>query len=359
MGERTVGVTPPRVMTIAGTDSGGGAGVAADLRTLAACGVHGCVAVTAVTVQNSLGVTGVHTLPPETVAAQIEAVATDIGLDAVKTGMLATTPIIRAIAEACDRTGIGGDGRTPLVVDPVAASMHGDPLLADDALDAYRTVLFPRATVITPNLDEVRLLTGIDVRDRAGQYEAAKVLYAFGPRHVLVKGGHLAEDRDVCVDLHYDGHTVHRTARTAVHHRQHPWWRRHHGLGPRVRPRPRAAGGPGRRAGEAVRRGGGPALLPAGCRARTGVAPVGGPSLVARPRLRVCTAAVIDLVQNLQSERGVRNFLILGQPVRILCRRYPRFGLLVLQECPVSGRDVPFHQLEEPLLVLLDGRENA
>ena len=207
MGERTVGVTPPRVMTIAGTDSGGGAGVAADLRTLAACGVHGCVAVTAVTVQNSLGVTGVHTLPPETVAAQIEAVATDIGLDAVKTGMLATTPIIRAIAEACDRTGIGSDGRTPLVVDPVAASMHGDPLLADNALDAYRTVLFPRATVITPNLDEVRLLTGIDVRDRAGQYEAAKVLYALGPRHVLVKGGHLAEDRDVCVDLHYDGHT--------------------------------------------------------------------------------------------------------------------------------------------------------
>ena len=207
MGERTIGVTPPRVMTIAGTDSGGGAGVAADLRTLAACGVHGCVAVTAVTVQNSLGVTGVHTLPPETVAAQIEAVATDIGLDAVKTGMLATTPIIRAIAEACDRTGIGSDGRTPLVVDPVAASMHGDPLLADNALDAYRTVLFPRATVITPNLDEVRLLTGIDVCDRAGQYEAAKVLYAFGPRHVLVKGGHLADDRDVCVDLHYDGHT--------------------------------------------------------------------------------------------------------------------------------------------------------
>ncbi len=93
-------------------------------------------------------------------------------------------------------------------MDPVAASMHGDPLLADDALEAYRTVLFPRATVITPNLDEVRLLTGIDVRDRAGQYEAAKVLFAFGPRHVLVKGGHLAEDRDVCVDLHYDGHTV-------------------------------------------------------------------------------------------------------------------------------------------------------
>jgi len=207
MVERTVGTTPPRVMTIAGTDSGGGAGVAADLRALAACGVHGCVAVTAVTVQNSVGVTGVHTLPPEIVAAQIEAVATDIGLDAVKTGMLATTPIIRAIAEACDRTGIGSDGPTPLVVDPVAASMHGDPLLADSALDAYRTVLFPRATVVTPNLDEVRLLVGIDVHDRAAQYEAAKVLHALGPRHVLVKGGHLAEDTDICVDLYYDGHT--------------------------------------------------------------------------------------------------------------------------------------------------------
>ena len=207
MAERTVGTTPPRVLTIAGTDSGGGAGVAADLRTLAACGVHGCVAVTAVTVQNTLGVTGVHTLPPETVAAQIEAVATDIGLDAAKTGMLATGDIIRAIAGACDRVGIGADGPTPFVVDPVAASMHGDPLLATDALDAYRTLLFPRATVVTPNLDEVRLFVGVDVHDRAAQYEAAKALHALGPRHVLVKGGHLAEDLDVCVDLHYDGHT--------------------------------------------------------------------------------------------------------------------------------------------------------
>jgi hydroxymethylpyrimidine/phosphomethylpyrimidine kinase len=205
--ERALGTTPPRVMAIAGTDSGGGAGMAADLRALAACGVHGCLAVTAVTVQNSVGVTGVHLLPPETVAAQIEAVATDIGLDAVKTGMLGTTPIIEAIAAACDRTGIGASGPTPLVVDPVAASMHGDPLLADDALDAYRTVLFPRATVVTPNLDEVRLLVGIDVRDRAAQYEAAKMLQALGPRHVLVKGGHLHDDPDGCVDLHYDGHT--------------------------------------------------------------------------------------------------------------------------------------------------------
>jgi len=199
--------TPPRVMTIAGTDSGGGAGVAADLRAMTACGVHGCLAVTAVTVQNTLGVTGVHVLPPGMVAAQIEAVATDIGLDAVKTGMLATSETIRAIADACDRVGIGGDGPTPFVVDPVAASMHGDQLLADEALDAFRSLLFPRATVITPNLDEVRLLVGVDVHDRSAQYEAAKLLHALGPRFVVVKGGHLAEDTDVCVDLLYDGHT--------------------------------------------------------------------------------------------------------------------------------------------------------
>ena len=199
--------TPPRVMTIAGTDSGGGAGVAADLRALTACGVHACLAVTAVTVQNTVGVTGVHTLPPETVAAQIEAVATDIGLDAAKTGMLATSAIIRAIAEACDRVGIGADGPTPFVVDPVAASVHGEQLLADEALDAFRSLLFPRATLVTPNLDEVRLLVGVAVHDRAAQYEAAKLLHAMGPRYVLVKGGHLVEDVDVCVDLLYDGHT--------------------------------------------------------------------------------------------------------------------------------------------------------
>ncbi|MBW0091182.1 bifunctional hydroxymethylpyrimidine kinase/phosphomethylpyrimidine kinase [Pseudonocardia sp. KRD-184] len=205
--EPTAGVTPPRVLTIAGTDSGGGAGVAADLRAMAACGAHGCVAVTAVTVQNTLGVTGVHVLPPETVAAQIESVALDIGLGAAKTGMLAGRATIEAVAAACDRVGIGAGGTTPFVVDPVAASMHGDPLLADDALDAFRSLLFPRATLVTPNLDEVRLLVGVDVHDRASQYEAAKVLHALGPRSVLVKGGHLVEDADRCVDLLYDGST--------------------------------------------------------------------------------------------------------------------------------------------------------
>lgn len=205
MTEKSVGVTPPRAMTIAGTDSGGGAGIAADLRTFATCGVHGCLAVCAVTVQNSVGVSGFHQIPPETVAGQILSVAGDIGIDAAKTGMLAGSEIIAAVADACDQAEIGAGRRSPLVIDPVAASMHGDQLLADSALEAFRTLLFPRATLITPNLDEVRLLIGVDVHDRAAQYDAAKLLHSLGPRYVLVKGGHLSEDTDVCVDLLYDG----------------------------------------------------------------------------------------------------------------------------------------------------------
>lgn len=206
--EPTVGTTPPRVLTIAGTDSGGGAGIPADLRTFTACGVHGCVAVCAVTVQNTVGVTGVHTVPVETIAAQIATVASDIGLQAAKTGMLADAAIIEAVAAACDANGIGTDRATPLVVDPVAASMHGDPLLAEEAMDAYRNVLFPRATLVTPNLDEVRLLIGHDVRDLDGQYAAAKALHELGPSAVLVKGGHLPGDSDQVLDLFYDGETA-------------------------------------------------------------------------------------------------------------------------------------------------------
>ncbi|HEY7591745.1 MAG TPA: bifunctional hydroxymethylpyrimidine kinase/phosphomethylpyrimidine kinase [Actinophytocola sp.] len=196
--------TPPRVLTIAGSDSGGGAGLQADLRTFFACGAHGMTAVTAVTVQNSLGVRGVSVLPADVVAAQIEAVADDIGVQAAKTGMLATAEIIAAVAKACDKVHIGRDGDVPFVVDPVAASMQGDQLLRDDALDALRTELFPRATLVTPNLDEVRLLTGITVTDRAGAREAARALHALGPRWALVKGGHMRGDPE-CVDLLYDG----------------------------------------------------------------------------------------------------------------------------------------------------------
>jgi hydroxymethylpyrimidine/phosphomethylpyrimidine kinase len=194
--------TPPVALTIAGSDSGGGAGLQADLRTFTACGVHGCVAVTAVTVQNSLGVTDIVEIPPSTVADQIRAVATDIGVAAAKTGMLASAAIISAVTDVCDEVGIGVS--VPLVVDPVAASMHGDPLLTHDALAALRAELLPRATLVTPNLDEVRLLVGIDVRSRAEQYEAACALSALGPQWVLVKGGHLRDDPE-CLDLLYDG----------------------------------------------------------------------------------------------------------------------------------------------------------
>ena len=198
------GQTPPRALTIAGSDSGGGAGLQADLRAFFACGVHGMTAVTAVTVQNSLGVSGFTEIPPEVVAAQIEAVAGDIGVDAAKTGMLASAAIIEAVAGACRRVGIGRSAATPFVVDPVAASMHGDPLLRDDALRALRDGLFPVATVVTPNLDEVRLLTGIAVTDRESQRAAARALHAMGPAWALVKGGHLWTDPE-CVDLLHDG----------------------------------------------------------------------------------------------------------------------------------------------------------
>jgi hydroxymethylpyrimidine/phosphomethylpyrimidine kinase len=201
-----VNTTPPTVLTIAGSDSGGSAGLQADLRTFFACGVHGMTAVTAVTVQNSLGVTGISVIPPEVVAAQIETVAGDIGVLAAKTGMLATADIITAIAGACDRVHIGRNGTIPFVVDPVAASMHGDPLLRDDAMDAIRTELFPRATLVTPNLDEVRLFTGITVRDHADARRAAVALHALGPQWALVKGGHLHDDPQ-CVDVLYDGET--------------------------------------------------------------------------------------------------------------------------------------------------------
>ena len=184
--------TPPRVMTIAGTDSAGGAGVAADLRALTACGVHACLAVTAVTVQNTVGVTGVHTLPPETVAAQIQAVATDVGLDAVKTGMLASTELVSAVADV-----LGGVG-VPVVVDPVGVSKHGDSLLAPDAVVAVRERLLPVAALVTPNLYEVNQLTGVKVDSEADLPRAAEAVLALGPAAVLVKGGHLDGD---AVDL--------------------------------------------------------------------------------------------------------------------------------------------------------------
>jgi hydroxymethylpyrimidine/phosphomethylpyrimidine kinase len=181
------GTTPLRVLTIAGSDSGGGAGIQADMRTMAMLGVHACVAVTAVTVQNTLGVKSFHEVPDEFVAGQIEAVVTDIGIQAAKTGMLASSRIIGTVAATWRRLEL----TVPLVVDPVSASMHGDSLMAPSALDSLRDQLFPLATLVTPNLDEVRLLVDIEVTDPTSQRAAAKALHALGPRWVLVKGGHL------------------------------------------------------------------------------------------------------------------------------------------------------------------------
>ncbi|AYF77228.1 bifunctional hydroxymethylpyrimidine kinase/phosphomethylpyrimidine kinase [Nocardia yunnanensis] len=202
------GVTPVRALTIAGTDSGGGAGIQADSRTMALCGVHACVAVAAVTVQNTLGVSGFHEIPPQIVADQVRTVVGDIGIGAAKTGMLASTAIIEAVAGVCREVGIGRDGDIPLVVDPVAASMHGDALLHAEALDAVRHTLIPLATVVTPNLDEVRLITGIDVVDDASARKAAEALIALGPRWAIVKGGHLRTSEQ-STDLLFDGEVFH------------------------------------------------------------------------------------------------------------------------------------------------------
>lgn len=190
---------PPRVLTVAGSDSGGGAGIQADLKTMLALGVHGMSVVTAVTAQNSLGVLGYWELPTEAVDAQLAAVLDDIDVDAVKTGMLATPEIVQTTAKRLA-------GRAaPLVVDPVCVSKHGDPLLVPEAVEAIVADLLPLATVVTPNRSEAHRLTGVQVDDLAGQRRAADALLALGPRWALVKGGHLPGD---AVDLLTDGDTV-------------------------------------------------------------------------------------------------------------------------------------------------------
>lgn len=210
--------TPPVALAIAGTDSGGGAGITADVRAFTACGVHGAVAIAAVTVQNSVGVSGFHAVPPDVVADQIRTVAGDMGIDAAKTGMLASSEIIAAVVAAGDEVGLGT--RIPFVVDPVAASMHGHQLLADDALDTVRGELIPRATLVTPNLDEVRLLVGVDVVDDDTARDAARALLGLGAGAALVKGGHLEgspEVRDLLVTAEGAEHVFSSPRRETKH----------------------------------------------------------------------------------------------------------------------------------------------
>ena len=196
-------MTPPRVLTIAGSDSGGGAGIQADLKTMLALGVHGMSALTAVTAQNSIGVHGVWQLPAPAVTAQIRAVVDDIGVDAVKVGMLGSADVAGAVADALATLDV------PVVVDPVSVSKHGDRLLDDDAFAVLRSKVIPLATVVTPNLEEVRALVGFEVRGEAELDAAARAMHALGARWTLVKGGHLAGP---AVDLLWDGDVVRRYA---------------------------------------------------------------------------------------------------------------------------------------------------
>jgi hydroxymethylpyrimidine/phosphomethylpyrimidine kinase len=187
----------PVALTIAGSDSGGGAGIQADLKTFAALGVHGASAITAVTAQNTRGVSGYVELPPDIVRAQIDDVVSDLAPAAAKTGMLSSVEIIEVVAAAVERHRIAN-----LVVDPVMVAKGGARLLRDDAVDALRTLLVPLAAVVTPNLPEAEVLLGRSIATREERERAACELVALGCRAAVVKGGHAETDAD---DVVYEG----------------------------------------------------------------------------------------------------------------------------------------------------------
>ena len=182
----------PRVLSIAGSDSGGGAGIQADLKAFAVCGVHGMTAITAITAQNTVGVSAVHPVPPEVIVEQVRQVADDIGVDAVKIGMLGSVETIDAVVEA-----LGLVGDAPVVLDPVMVAESGAHLLADDARDVLRGRLLPLVDVVTPNLAEAEVLAGAP----AAPEELARVIHALGPKAVVVTGGH----REDATDVFFDG----------------------------------------------------------------------------------------------------------------------------------------------------------
>jgi hydroxymethylpyrimidine/phosphomethylpyrimidine kinase len=185
-------------LTIAGSDSGGGAGIQADLKTFTAHGVFGTSAVTAITAQNTLGVTAWQAVPADLVTAQIEAIAGDIGVDGVKTGMLANAAIVEAVAAAIESLDL-----PRVVVDPVMMAKGGARLLDDEAVGTMLTELIPRAYLVTPNAEEAAALAGVPVRTLNDAREAAKRIAALGPAAVIVKGGHL--DSADAIDILYDG----------------------------------------------------------------------------------------------------------------------------------------------------------
>jgi hydroxymethylpyrimidine/phosphomethylpyrimidine kinase len=188
----------PVALTIAGSDSGGGAGIQADLKTFQAFGVFGTSALTAITAQNTLGVRAVHAVPGAVVREQIDAVAADFTIGAVKTGMLATRELVELVADAIAQQRLAN-----YVLDPVMVATSGDRLLASDAVQAILTRLLPLCALVTPNLDEARIMTGLPVADVAAMRVAAEQLVERGARAALIKGGHLSGDR--IVDVLYDG----------------------------------------------------------------------------------------------------------------------------------------------------------
>ncbi len=187
----------PKAMTIAGSDSGGGAGVQADLKTFAALGVYGASTLTAITAQNTVAVTAVHDIPTDVITAQIDAVLTDIGADAVKTGMLSSSDIIECVCEALEVHGV-----QRLVVDPVMIAKSGDALLREDAIGSLRTRLLPLAMVVTPNIPEAEALTETTIVSDSDVRRAAEAIVGMGARSVVVKGGHR---EGPATDLFYDG----------------------------------------------------------------------------------------------------------------------------------------------------------
>ncbi len=185
-----------KALTIAGSDSGGGAGIQADLKTFMALGVYGTSVITAVTAQNTLGVQGVVELPPEFVAQQFDSVLSDIGTHAAKTGMLSSSALVQIVSKKIQEYKL-----QKLVVDPVMVAKGGHPLLRAEARRVLAETLLPLALVVTPNLHEAGLLVGMDVHDRTSMEEAARRIKVLGPRYVVVKGGHLeTEARDVLFD---------------------------------------------------------------------------------------------------------------------------------------------------------------
>jgi hydroxymethylpyrimidine kinase/phosphomethylpyrimidine kinase len=199
----TGGIKMEQVLTIAGSDSGGGAGIQADLKTMTAFKTYGASVITAVTAQNTLGVQGVKVLDKNVVAQQLDSVLTDFDFSAAKTGMLATGAIIKVVAEKIKEYQLG-----PVVVDPVMVATSGDLLLEEAAIDILIEELLPLAEVITPNLQEAKVLAGYDLDAPVDCEELAKQLYQLGPNQVLITGGHLNEEQ--AVDLLYDGQEINR-----------------------------------------------------------------------------------------------------------------------------------------------------